>query len=597
MKRSRQGAARKANRRGGYWVPALLGLSVLVYGAPPLAMAQDKKTLEAADRQRDEMFAERLAAIRNAPPGTYPTEADRVRAYDETYAEYLKGKQQAAGIAGQMDRVANEIENSRANRPPGFWDKVGDMALGVIGDALKQAITNWMNNPSEENLRRIEELEAERDRLLTDRNNPDPGGNGGDSGVGRPVYDENGNIVGWDRDGDGRPDTTDSNGDGTPDSYNGGTNDTAYADPYEYLDGASPTNPDGTPLTSVDPTTPPNDPMAGLNGAGGGLSSGGTFGGPFGGGGNDGGEEGGANPEGEELAAADAGEGGTPTGEKGTPGSHPKTATDRNGDGIEDEEQLVMISGRPIVLPKATPGAATGVAGNRMPTGPVEDDWNDMEDNGDAEDDWGDDWGDGWGDESTTANRAGPAAPGALPGAASGAPAMGTASEATKLVDQLIRVETVIAEWRKKAKDEAEGKTDPYGFDDARGYRAGGTTAASQDPLAELRGPDGKLDLTRCEIWIVDRDSWQEGKEPKRYQVTVTEDAIDQFDPIQGGYIVVRGILNDVSVDQRVIQEIKGEVKKLDVVQVVLSEEKAPEGLGGTSPTQPLPPLDDDTGW
>lgn len=232
-----------------------------------------------------------------------------------------------------------------------------------------------------------------------------------------------------------------------------------------------------------------------------------------------------------------------------------------------------------------------------MPTGPVEDDWNDMEDNGDAEDDWGDDWGDGWGDESTTANRAGPAAPGALPGAASGAPAMGTASEATKLVDQLIRVETVIAEWRKKAKDEAEGKTDPYGFDDARGYRAGGTTAASQDPLAELRGPDGKLDLTRCEIWIVDRDSWQEGKEPKRYQVTVTEDAIDQFDPIQGGYIVVRGILNDVSVDQRVIQEIKGEVKKLDVVQVVLSEEKAPEGLGGASPTQPLPPLDDGTGW
>src|SRR5690606_16950137 len=120
--------------------------------------------------------------------------------------------------------------------PPGFWDKVGDTALSLIADLLKNAIKNWMDNPTDENLKRIEELEAERDRLLNDRNNPDPG-TGSDSGVGRPIYDENGNVVGWDRDGDGRPDVTDSNGDGTPDNYNGGSNDTAYADPYEYLDG------------------------------------------------------------------------------------------------------------------------------------------------------------------------------------------------------------------------------------------------------------------------------------------------------------------------------------------------------------------------
>lgn len=592
----------KRSRRG-WWVPALLGMAVLVYGAPPMAVAQDKDTILARDAERDAFYKKRLDEISK---GSYPSEEARRQAYDETYAEWLKGKQQTAGLVGSMDRVASDIEAAAANRPPGFWDKVGDTALGIIGEALKEAIKNWMNNPNEENLRRIEELEAERDRLLTDRNNPDPngGGTGTDgSGVGRPVYDDNGNIVGWDRDGDGRPDTTDTNGDGTPDSYNGGTNDTAYADPYEYLNGSSATNPDGT-VASTDPTgtTSPTDPAGSLGG--GGLSNGTPFNGSFGGG-NNGGDEGSGEDdpkEGEELAAADAGEDGTPTGERGVPGSHPKTEKDKNGDGIDDEEQLVMISGRPIVLPKATPGAATGVAGNRMPTGPVEDDWNDMEDNGDAEDDWAsNDWGDGWGEESTASQPA-PGTTPALPGAAPAAPgtpgAMGTASEATKLVDQLIRVETVIAEWRKKAKEASEGKTDPYGFDDARGYRAGGTTEASKDPLAELRGPDGKLDLTRCEIWIVERDTWQEGKEPKRYQVTVTEDAIDQFDPIQGGYIVVRGIIGDVTVDQRVIQEIKGEVKKVDVVQVVLSEEKAPEGLSGTTPTQPLPPLeDDDTGW
>ncbi len=637
----------KRSRYHGWWVPALLGVTVLVYGAPPLAVAQDKESILAADRQRDAFYKKRLDEISR---GTYPDEEARRRAYDETYAEWLKGKQQTAGLVGSMNKTAADIENAGANRPPGFWDKVGDTALGIIGEALKEAIKNWMNNPSEENLRRIEELEAERDRLLTERNNPDPnGGTGTDgSGVGRPVYDSDGNIVGWDRDGDGRPDMTDSNGDGTPDTYNGGTNDTAYSDPYEYLNGGGngvdingdgipdiDTNGDGipdTPATGPSATNPgglnmidtngdgipdaidangdgiPDNIAGNMSGGGGGITPGGNFnGGGSGGVGAPGEGAEGAPGEGD-LAAAD-GEGGTPTGsgERGKAGSFPKTEKDKNGDGIDDEEQLVMISGRPIVLPKATPGAAaTGVAGNRMPSGPVEDDWNDMEDNGDAEDDWGDDWGDGWGDESTTGSQPAPGTrPGALPGAAPGAPAvpgapgsMGTASEATKLVDQLIRVETVIAEWRKKAKDEAEGKTDPYGFDDARGYRAGGTTKASQDPLAELRGPDGKLDLTRCEIWIVERDTWQEGKEPKRYQVTVTEDALDQFDPIQGGYIVVRGIIGDVSVDQRVIQEIKGEVKKVDVVQVVLSEEKPPEGLSGTTPTEPLPPLDEgDDGW
>lgn len=608
----------KRSRRGGWWVPVLLGASVVVYGAPPRALAQDKAALERAARERQRLFEAELARIANAEVGPgkeFATQADKTRAYDALYAEYLKGAERTNSITGAMDRLTREMENANANRPPGFWDKVGDTALSLISELLKGAIQNWLNNPNEENLRRIEELEAERDRLLNERNNPDPGT--GTDGIGRPIYDDNGNVIGWDRDGDGRPDFTDSNGDGLPDSYNGGTNDLAYADPYEYLDGpgsgtsttddgSGGTSGTGTPGRMIDtngdgipdaidtdgdglPDMPYGNGLAGASGSG--ASMGGAFNGSSGVG------TPGDAASGDELAAADGGAGGTPTGEsgegkRGVAGSFPKTDRDRNGDGIDDEEQLVMISGRPIVLPKALPEmAAGGVAGNRMPSGPVEDDWNDMEDNGDAEDDWGD-WGDDWGDEpSTKATQPAPGVP------ATPRP-MGSASEATKLVDQLIRVETVIAEWRKQAKEEAEGKTDPYGFGDGKGYRAGGTNKASQDPLAELRGPDGKLDLSRCEIWIIERDTWMEGKEPKRYQVTVTEDALDQFDPIQGGYIVIRGIVGDVSVDPRVIQEIKGEVKKVDVVQVVFSDEKLPEGLSGTTPSQPLPPLDDDdSGW
>lgn len=588
----------------GWFVLLLLMAAATFSGAPlPTAHGQDKDSILKMDAQRDAMYKARLEEISksNLPPD------QKQAAYDKVYSEWLKGKQETAGLVGNIDRVSVEMDRSAAYRPPGFWDKVGDTALGIVGEMLKEAIKNWMNNPTEENRRRIEELEAERDRLMNERNNPNPGGDGG---LGRPVYDDNGNVVGFDRDGDGRPDITDSNGDGTPDSFNP-TNNDAYADPYEYLEGSGSGTPDDGPIASTAGTT-----GGAGDSAGGGITPGGAFNGSFGGGSGEedpaaaGEGEGEGDKEGEEeLAAAEGGEG-TPTGD--APGSHPKTEKDKNGDGVDDAQQLTMHTARVMVLKKpdlnAMPGAA-GAAGNRMPTGPVEDDWKDM-DNGDAEDEWGEEWGNEWGEEPTTAEAPGtPEQPGALPGTTPGR--MTPASEATKLVDQLIQVETVITEWRKQAKEEAEGKKDPYGFQDAKGYRGGGTTVRSQDPLAELRGPDGKLDLTRCDVWLVERDSWQEGKEPRRFQVTVGEDALDSFDPIHGGYVVVRGIVTDLPVDPRVIQEIRGEVKKLEVVQVILSQEEPPEALlpngmapatgerGSTTPSQPMPPLDegDDSGW
>ncbi|MCO5167033.1 MAG: hypothetical protein M9894_11780 [Planctomycetes bacterium] len=556
---------------------------VIAFGTPT-SSAQDKKAILAADAERDRVFRQRLEQINNDPN---LTPAQRTAEYDRTYAEWLKGKQQTAGMVQHMDRVAADIKTAEANRPPGFWDKVGDKAIDLIADLLKDAIKNWMNNPNAENLRRLEDLERERDRLLNDRNNPNPGGS--DNGVGRPIYDANGNIIGWDRDGDGRPDVRDTTGDGRPDSYTGGSFDGGYADPYEWAGGGGAGGATGSLTDPLANPTTPNEAGpsvaggGGLGGMGGGFGAGaGNWGGPNGAGGPNGGDD---------LAAADNPDG-TPTGrERGERSDSdeidPVTGR-RKGSGSVDERDLVMVSGRIMVLPKAQK-AGLNAAGNRMPSGPVEDDWNDMEDNGDRADDWGDDWGDGW--DEAPRNAAPPGGAPVAPGSVAGT------SEATKVVDQLIRVETVIAEWRKRAKDELEGKTDPYGFDDTRGYRAGGTTGASRDPLAELRGRDGKLDLSRCEIWVVERDTWQEGKEPKRFQVNVTPEAVDQFDPTHGGYVVVRGIISELSVDTRVIQEIKGNVQKLEVVQVVLCQEKPPEGnLSGSG--EPLPPLDDkDTGW
>jgi hypothetical protein len=267
-----------------------------------------------------------------------------------------------------------------------------------------------------------------------------------------------------------------------------------------------------------------------------------------------------------------------------------------------------MITARIVILEKGamTMPGGPGAAGNRVPTAPVEDDWNDAEDNGDSEDDWGEDWGEDWGTEGTQPGApAQPTLPGAQPGApgAPGAPGsvppgrMPPASAETKLVDQLIRVETVIAEWRKQAKEETGAETDPYGFQDGQGYE--GATQPAEDPLAHLRGPDGKLDLTRCEIWAVERDSWMEGKEPRRFQITVGEDAIDDFEPINNGYIVCRGVIEELVVEPRVLAEIKGEVKKLEIVQVMLCTEETPESIANPNaapgtPGAPAAPLEDD---
>jgi hypothetical protein len=580
---------RSPTSKNAWWFPLLLAAAVVTYGVPSTVWAQDDlRKLQQQEASNAAFYQEQLRAAY----AENPINMEKVRALQD---QYNASATRAAGLAGQIERINADKAAAKANQPPGAGSKFLDMAMGVIGEALSAAIKNWMNNPNEENLRRIEELEAERDRLETIANNPDPGGAGGDSstdGTGRPIFDDNGNLVGFDRDGDGVVDVTDSNGDGRGDTFNGETD--AYADPYEYLNTPTPTTPTD-PAAIADAAEDGGDGSA----SGGGANMGGSFGAGTSGGSDSGGEGEGEGEGEEELAAEDEDGKGTKTGKEDSDGDLATTERDKDGDGKDDKtgQPLEMISGRILVMAKADPAlmGPGGAVGNRAPSGPVEDDWNDMEDNGDSEDDWGEDWGDDWGSEpSTTATQPVPAAGGTPAAPAPGAPArMGAASDTTKLVDQLIRVETVIAEWRKKAKEEAEGKNDPYGFEDAKGYASGQPTATSADPLAELRGPDGKLDLARCEIWVIERDSWQEGQEPKRYQITVADDAIDQFDPIHGGYVVVRGIVGEVPVETRVLQEIRGDVKKLEVVQVVLSQEEPPEG-GVVGSGDALPPLDED---
>lgn len=601
-----------------WFVTTVLGASMIVPAGARAARADDVADRAAADMDR--LYNRRLSEIRDSNM----SDSEKISAINALMAD-RNAAMRSAGMSGRLNQVGNATRSG--NNTPGFWDKAGTAAIGIIGELLKAAITNWMNNPTKENEARIAMLEAERDRLMNERNNPTNNDGTGTNGTGRPVYDSNGNIIGWDRDGDGRVDSTDNNGDGRSDGFNGGSNENGYADPYEYLDGGrtgttggtvdSPrtpiydgngrflgydTNGDGRADSDLAANTPTGDVAGGnANVAGGGP------GGSSGAGGDEDDEDeedeedkdkDDKDKKDEELATAD-GKDGVKTGE-GT-GRTADGKRDRNGDGKDDELQMETLLTRVVVVPKVDPLAATGTGtavgsarpGTAVaPAKPLEDNWNDTADNGDrskAPDEWGDEWGEDWGGDgwSTTGGKPKPNANGTGTAPAAGGattPGMGaTKPEDAQLVDELIRVETVVAEWRKVAKEEAEGKRDPYGFHDGAGYQ--GSDGMTQDPLAEFRGPDGKLDLTRVDVWLVERDSWKEGMEPRRFKVTVSEEALETFDPISGGYMMARGVVSEMKLDPRVLAEIKGSVKKFDLVQVVLSSETPPEDPANAPPT------------
>jgi hypothetical protein len=218
--------------------------------------------------------------------------------------------------------------------------------------------------------------------------------------------------------------------------------------------------------------------------------------------------------------------------------------------------------GRLIVMAKTNKDDAK-LAGNREESSDWsddfeewgDDDWDDTADNGDADKvlDTEDTIGDGKGE--------------------------------AKLTEELMRVQSVIDEWRKDEEDKDKAD-DSFGFedDDMSGYRASGDDK-NKDPLKDCRDEDGKIDLTKVDMWLIDRDSWKQGEKPIRYKLEALLDLKD-FDPIPGGVLVCRGVSEELDVKESVLDTIKGEVRKLEIVSVILSAEKPPEDMDSLDPSK-----------
>ena len=84
---------------------------------------------------------------------------------------------------------------------------------------------------------------------------------------------------------------------------------------------------------------------------------------------------------------------------------------------------------------------------------------------------------------------------------------------------------------------------------------------------------------------VIHRDSWKKGESPVRYKVSAPLDLKD-FTPIHGGVLVARGVVEKLDVKDSVMDTIKGKVKKVELVSVILSAEKPPEDMDSLDPSK-----------
>ncbi|MBL4844743.1 MAG: hypothetical protein JKY65_04385 [Planctomycetes bacterium] len=513
------------------------------------------------------------------------------------------------GMAAQIRLLEARIEgdkaiaerNREANDRPSVWDRAGSQILqaliAMLMDVGKQKLNDWINGGGKDDalLDQIRDLEDERIRLEEELAGGGPGGTNGGSdnnGLGEVITDPNGNT-GYDTDGNGYVDIP-LYPNGTPGSPGNESLDPTLSTPGSVLPG---------PIIGSGPNSLDKDDLssAGLRGGGGIGRNGGPSGnsgvGFPGGGATPSIGAGGlaANSPGALAEGEDKDGDGIPDGEAGLGGElgeagslDPDSAKDgssKGGDG-DDEDGVATTKkfGRVIVLPKLEFGE---LAGNRKANDDwseewKDDSWDDSSDNGDFDEDWSND--EDWGGEWDEAAKKGKKAPGPSTTAEDAA--------AAELVDQIIRVETAVAEWRKLEAKAKEAGVDPYGFkDDDMGYRAAGSEEI--DAFKDVRDKDGKIDLSKVDVWLIEEETWKDGEEPIRYRLNIDPDAIVDFEPIHGGVAMVEGVLSNVDVDDRVLDEIKGKVKDLEVHRVLLSAEKPPEDRDELSEDNPFEESDE----
>ena len=295
---------------------ALVASLVLLMGAPVLAQSssdmqrqRDAELQRAAQREAEaqrifqelETLGRRVAAGEVEPAAAEPLMEQYRARIEELEKEAGESRERAGGMTGEIAKIeeANREANSTSGNgngttngngngeSGGFMSKVGEKLLEVggtvAGSLLQRIISGGATNEDRE---LFSQLVAQRDAALAEANNIQDGSNP----YGNPIYDANGNIIGWDRDGDGAQDLADTDGNGEPDSWNGGTNTEAYDEfggiqgqPEEiYQNGVLAgydTNGDGV----VD--IPVEQPSDTINSSGGGASGGNTIGGSIGSGG------------------------------------------------------------------------------------------------------------------------------------------------------------------------------------------------------------------------------------------------------------------------------------------------------------------------
>ena len=564
----REGETREANK---------LGERIEMMQTERNSMLRDQ-TVTALERKRAD------AAQRGA--------TSELNELNRTLAEVNAGNGAAASGSGSDSGSANNNTSNQPRYNP--YDPYGQNRSRVgekiieglfgIGGAFLQS---WLNGGQSDSER------AAMDRIFAGNDAAVAGAD--PSNPGTPIYGPNGEIIGYDRTGNGEVDAKDSDGDGAVDTFTGGSYEddyTDYSDPSEFA------YDDYTNVDTSDAFIPDAVGNVGGGGASAGDSGGASLGGDSGGG-----DEAAEDEEGEGEDEEGEGEDGEDADDADEDLADADSDSDSSGrsslDSDSEAPEAKEYVGRIFVLPKdmitAAAEGGVGAVGNQQPAegdGFADDGWNDS-DNGDwadEEDDWG--WEEEeWGDEKKPA--ADPTAP-----AEPGVPAMGAplTPEEELLKQEIIQVEAEIAKWQKAEREKRLQQEDPYAFETTRALQS-----EAEDPLKAYRNEDGKLDLTRVNVWIVVDDSWKQAEpaegegmgmaepgaeaadySPVRMRLIVPDELLDRFEPIPGGWVTLRGTPVEAEFNPAIFPGLKGSVQDLDLVQVLAVTKEQPANLDDT---------------
>jgi hypothetical protein len=432
------------------------------------------------------------------------------------YAAQNGGNTGSQGLSGTLSKIGTAAQTGNAS---GLTNQIGDEVVGILGQLIASLLEKVLNGTATpQDQAQLAGLQQASDAIQSNQDQGNPPGTTAPGATAPGTTGTGTTTPGTTAPGTTAPGTT---GTGTGTTGTAGNGATTGAGAGAGTTGAGAATGAGAGATGAGGAAPGADTNttgalpgggAGSPGAAGGISPGGITGG---GGGVSG------SPDASGPGGAAGGPGGAAGGPGGAAGGPGATGGTKGGSRADDlAGKLETCRGRLVIFPKPKLGAKDAKvedAAKRVAKNPARDEKANK------------------GEERLAKLRA--------------------KLKHDELGEGLLKVEATIIEWKRVEKALASGHAPVIG-----------DQKNEKDDFAEVRTKEGKIDVSRCELWLVDYHR----SDVKRYRLTFTAEQLDQIEPILGAQLAVKGAPAKVDdLPKGIEEDLPGDVARLDVVNVV----------------------------